>query len=389
METARSLLARRQARYAPGRPPSSTPARVVAQEAAERREAETEELPSGWLRNGKLLYEPHCERRRLAETKRIIDRVAPGPHEDGVVFERLAREAASVEWFLYAKMGKEAFAARRRIIFGTTSRPGSHAGTTAFQGVSLIGFSAGLLGLVDVLATAVTSAAPYDRHEGNYHVFLTGEQAVRDYLSATPEISQMIAEFFRTWLVDGVIMKPDYGLIAEGATGGYSLLRASAERFVVAHEYCHALADKMAIWPLADSSIYGGDGRVREIRADLFATRALVESFPELDGTSAVVALRGGTLAMKAHELLDDALSMIRGTQAVPAPADYLSFRDRSAMLQEAFRSFCIDPNDSRDDPEGIATPAMTADLVWRLSTDGLRAALTPSSLHPMWRRSL
>lgn len=384
---ARTWITQLQAKYGSGNEPSSEPPLTVALNALQQRKSETEAQPNGWLRYKRLLYAPELERARWATSQTIIERSMPGPLEDGGTFERLAREAASVEWWVGRNLDEPTRQALPRVVLGTTARPTSHAGTLGLGGGAAILFSAGLMNLIDILAITSMAARPYLHHDPGYFVFSDDAGKIRDKVRTNPPISNSLTTFFEMWLKQGLTPPADFSLVQEEAMLPYILLRAHAERFIVAHEYAHAL-EKLGLLPLGDE--WGvGQRRLKEIRADIFASRVLVETAARLDETGPSVALRGGVLALKAHELLDSALAMIRHPQASAVSIDYPSFEERSAICREAVQWFWNDARDPGDPCIGAQTAAQVADIVWQESKEALEPVLRRSELHPIWRNPL
>jgi hypothetical protein len=197
----------------------------------------------------------------------------------------------------------------------------------------------------------------------------------------------MLVGFFEAWLHDGRTPEANHELIQDEALLGYLLLRSHAERFVVAHEYAHAL-EKLDLLPQGEN--WGvGRRRLREIRADIFASRVVVESASNLDEAGATVSLRGGILALKAHELLDSALAMVRHSGASMFSVDYLAFDERSAVCREAVQWFWDDQRDPGDPCIGVQTEAQMADIVWQESLPRLEEVLSRRDPHPIWRNPL
>lgn len=107
-----------------------------------------------WLEG--FRYDAATEQARFQRTREIIDRVEPGPHEDGVYLEMLARLAASIEMHLASIALDELVpAALGRVLFGTTGEPRSHASTTLLGDVPVIVMSAGMTSAYYQISKAV------------------------------------------------------------------------------------------------------------------------------------------------------------------------------------------------------------------------------------------
>lgn len=385
---ARGLIQARQQKWPPKQSvQDESPLNVARRAFADRREST---LPHGeWLRAGTFLYTPSFEEARLDRTASVIERVAPGDFEDGLLVEQIARQAASVEMYLISRQFDATVAmAAERIIFGTTAAPISHASCYRVKDIALIEFSQGLLNLLSVAALAVVRAhVPTDPIPG-YKGWSSDLGDVEQYLDTNPGAVDLLVDFFVNWMTDGRPSTSQPLEIHTTLTMPYEILTSFAQRFVIAHEYAHALVDKLGIEVLrSDDSTYD-EPTQKEIRADLFGVVAIGRASGKLDGVAPNVALQGSVLAMKAHELL------LRARQLADQPEDLVgreasghpSFSQRAVLCREVYRWCLPNVNDTKADVGGMTVPARTAEILWRRAVPHIITAIQERGLHPLWR---
>jgi hypothetical protein len=319
-------------------------------------------------------------------------RGSPGPLLDGRALEGVAREAAAVELYLEEVVAQEYATdideALRRTLLGTTARPTSHAGTIKIGGAVVISLSSGMLSLLDALTIGTMTAHPpaHVHEDGFYRTMLT-DADVREHLDACPEAVDVVVDFFLSWLRDGKTPEADHSLVREEHSGLAKLARGHAHRFVVAHEYCHALVDKLKLAPWGDDAT-AGDAYAAEIRADMFALRVLGRSSTTLDNVPANVGMMGAVLAMKSHELLDQALATV-STSGVALPVAHPPFSVRARMCVESYRWFVQDTSDPLQRADGLIVLARIADHIWERAFPRIKELLSSTTLHPIWRSPL
>jgi len=338
---------------------------------------------------GRFLYERGPEENRWQRTTEIIERSEPGPAENGAAFEPLAREAAAVEAYLDSRhFEPDVGAATKRIVLGTTARPLSHAGTSRYQGGCAIMVGAGLDCLLDTFCMATTLS--YQRHAASdkpgYQTFHVTPEAIDAELDQSPSAVTSVAKFFEDWLIRGELVAPDTSLLPQERVLPYELVRAHAKRFVIAHEYAHALVDKLEVPSLVDERPRDLSLRAREIRADVFAVKTLAVTAEHFDGVPANVALQGAALAIKANDTVERLLRRFRLTESA-ALKTHPPLEDRYALCREAYRWMIQNHTDSRMKVGGMLIPAIIAEFLWQ-RVDGMLSAFARDGveLHPIWR---
>ncbi len=394
---ARAYLHRVQASWARGiaRPADLAPLAVARERMAQRvREAVTAD---GYIREGAFRYEAGVERARWARTEQIIERVQPGPFEDGGYLEFLARQAASVELVLAGGLVPGAGPVLDRVVFGTTGEPTSQASTTHVGDAAVITMSAGMVYLMYQLAKAVVlSWKQVPAGEGSAVAFSSRPEDTRAVLDADDTPSGLVEGMLLGWLFEGVARPPESAAPPPAYHPPLTLLINNAERFVIAHEYGHALIDQLAVdvpWMSTSADITAPQ---KELRADLFATVVAIRGAGDLDRMAPNMALQGAMLAMKAHEIADRAIDIARGGDGDPGwtSATHPPFQVRASLVADAYRGLLADPGEAGDPgdagaglgAEALYVAADTAEILWERVRPRLTAALRAGRrLHPLW----
>ena len=124
------------------------------------------------------------EQARWRRTREIIDRCAPGEYEDGNYFAMLAREAASVEMYLdTTDHDLELGTAAKRVLFGTTGHPASHASSRPIGDSVVILMSAGMMYfLYQAAKSVVLSWKPTSAPDGSLTAFSPRSEDTRQVL---------------------------------------------------------------------------------------------------------------------------------------------------------------------------------------------------------------
>ncbi len=388
---ARKYLRQVQAKWAMGVvPPGLVPAIVTARERMARRM--TEAVDEGeFIREGVFRYRAEVERARWARTARIIDRIEPGRFEDGGYLEFLARQAATIELHLTqsgASPAQEPFL--DRILFGTTGEPTDQAMTTRVLDAEVITISAGIVYLMYQTAKAVVlSWKPTESERGVS--FSARVEDTRAVLAADPAPAGLILSMLEGWLFDGKARPPDSVAPPQLYHPPLALLINYAERFVIAHEYGHALVDHMgAIVPEGTGDTVLSPQQV-ELRADAFATLSVAGSAGQLDRVAPNIALQGAMLALKTLEMASQAIDIARGGDGNPAwrSQTHPPFSAREEQVVRIYQQSIQDQADERMDPAPLRLPGETIDLLWELILPRLTAALRSGRrLHPIWQAS-
>ena len=160
LELARNEIRRRQAEFGvlAGASPAGSPLADALDRAVRREASSVREGP--YICDKVFKYPADAEHARWALTRQIIERVNPGPFEDPVFLEMLARQAASVELALHPSDREGAISPQvlSRIIVGTIGQPRSEAYSAAIGNAALIAMSAGMMEFKYQCAKAVVLA---------------------------------------------------------------------------------------------------------------------------------------------------------------------------------------------------------------------------------------
>jgi hypothetical protein len=383
---ARVFLRESQRRAARATPAPETD-KVLALALARTREEENGMVLDGeWLRQGVFKYPVESERRRWARTREILERISPGPHEDPTYVAMLAHQAAAIELVLgdWAGSNGPASELARRIIIGTTALPRSEGSSALVDGTAVIEMSAGMIEVLYQSSKAIVlSWKPVESDEGPIR-FDTAPEKIAEVLDHDPEPTDLLFDTLVAWLYDGRHRVRSPKMPPPRYHPPLKLLINGAERFVLAHEYGHALMDQLA-----------SDGKPlsswdRELRADAFATLAVARSSAELDRLPPAVALQGAVVAMRAHDVLDGAVQIALHGQELGSVSSktHPSFVDRLAVLEQLFLEWADDEQAAREQLPGLQVPARTLAELWRRVTPGLRAQYRAGRrLHEIWSR--
>lgn len=397
LESARKELRRRQAEFGvrAGASPVSDPL-ADALDRTERRE--TDSVRDGpYIRDEVFEYPADTEQARWVLTRQIIERVNPGPFEDPVFLEMLARQAASVELALHPSdhAGAVSPEVLSRIIVGTIGQPRSEAYSSAFGDAALIAMSAGMMEFKYQCAKALVLAwKPLPAAGKNLQSFSIKPEDTEEALDADPYPVTLFCNTLAAWLYQGRPRPSGSMLPPRDRQTPIMMLINGAERFVLAHEYGHVLMHELCVLgqdlptpPAADSAWD------KEFAADTFGALTAVESGQMLDRLPPNMALEGAELAMKTDEIFDSVLDMAIAVHVAErrtsdgAFATHPPFPQRIAILEHLYRQLHPDPAAADDDLPGMRAPAMTLDQVWKRARPQLAAILQSGmALHPVWR---
>jgi hypothetical protein len=395
LEQARQQLRQRQVVWAKG-PPIAPADLAVSDRVIAAAMQKVDERKKAVTREGELVrdsagfrYNAEREEARWRRTEEIIRRVSPGRYEDPVFLEMLARQAASIEYVLKG-LSREDLS---RILLGTTGEPRSEGYSAAVAGQAIIAISAGMMDFMYQTAKAVVlSWKRKTPPQGVLFSFSVRPEDTAEVLAHDPYPTDLFHDTLVTWLYEGRPRAPQSRLPDPGYHPPLALLINGAERFVVAHEYGHALVDQLGIIPLPDQPALDPSAPatpwMRELRADAFAFVTVSESAHELDLLPTNMALEGAVVAMKAHQLFNRAVSIARtgaaGTDE--GSASHPPFERRIAQLQQFYVAGHPDPTKAPKDLPGMLAPGQTMEQLWERVAPRLVAYYRAGRpLHPIW----
>lgn len=344
-------------------------------------------VPDGeWLRQGAFKYPESTERLRWSRTREILERIKPGPHEDADYIAMLAHQAAAIElciaqWPRFTEHNSDLLT---RIIIGTTVAPRSQGSTSLVAGCSVIEMSAGMIDLLYQSAKAIVLSWKRTDPKGKAAVgFSDRREDTEEVLDGNPYSTDLLCDTLATWLYEGR-SRASY---SEAPPDEYhpplKLILSGAERFVLAHEYGHAVMDLLAPQDVPATNWE------RELRADDFATMVVAQSSDQLDLLPPAIALRGAVVAMRAHDVLDAALQIAcHGHETgSTSSSTHPSFETRLAALERFFVEASDDAKMAREQLPDLRVPAVTLGQLWDRIAPLLRAQHRAGRrLHAIWK---
>jgi hypothetical protein len=395
LKAARTELQKEQARWGKGlQEPTGDITQAALDMVTKREGALIEDGP--YLREGVFKYEVQTERDRWAATRALIRRTAPGPYEDPNYLVLIAREAASVEWFIENTGGGEpAEEVINRIVIGTTGAPQSEGFTRPVGGsTAIIAISAGMIDLLYQTSKAVVlSWKENPAPEGTSVAFSGRRDDTIAVIDANPYPVELLRDTLATWFYEGFPRAKDSTTPPPQYHPPLSILIKGAERFIVAHEYGHAFMDVLGLLGPDGSRVLPpppANGPERELRADLFATVAVAQSARRLDHLPPNMALQGAIVAMKAHQVFLRAVGIAMNGVPIPdqGSESHPPFDARLKQLQDWYVKNHPDPKAAQEDLGAMRVPAETVELLWERAQPQLLAQfIAGRQVAPIWRQ--
>jgi hypothetical protein len=369
-----------QAARSSGRPPADA---LAVARRYETIRAASSTIDGDDYRVGVYRYWRPTEDERRARTSRIIKRVQPGPYEDGQHLESLAREAAAIEMTIAPDPdGSWLGQLVSRVLLGTTDEPRSHAATGRRGDAVFIRLSAGLLDFLDLSALCfVLALKPSTPPPDAGSSFSARPEDTAAMLDEDPVVVNLLHNALAGWLCHGSISTDEVVAGNQGSRRFAGMVRWFAQRFVVAHEYGHALHLLGAPIP-----IDGESPRAKENRFD-FNAAALVFRSARADRVQPNIALQGAVLAMKSQELIDRALILAYGgdESALEPLATHPPFLQRLQQIYDFYAEEIKGRSDPQLEPAALTVPADTVELIWERVKPKLQQSLEDRLLHQIW----
>ncbi|WP_158580747.1 ImmA/IrrE family metallo-endopeptidase [Cellulomonas rhizosphaerae] len=385
LNAARSWLRLNQRKFAQIHPEGGLDGHRVALARVDERERAA--IPDGDdVRVEGFRFGAASERDRLERSRVIIDRIEPGPYEDGIKLEILARQAAPLELALLDletdRVTRPIARALDHVIIGTTGWQRHDAVTSKVGGGSAITFSDGMMTAYYQSAKAVVLAWP----------LVTGTDGL-EYLSTRLELMAagldrdgapvlQLEEVLGNWFYSGrPLPQRSVPPASEQRRRGLTVLTACMERFVLAHEYVHAVFDQQgAPFPGEEPA----SAIEREVRADLVAAQLVMGSASVWDRFAPNMSLQGALLAVRIHEVVQEALTIAGRPEAAPSDT-HPPLRDRLAMLVDLYRED-VHQEGTDLDVRGMLYATQTLDELWSRARVPLGEWLTSDRpFHTTW----
>ncbi|ROS27909.1 ImmA/IrrE family metallo-endopeptidase [Cellulomonas sp. PhB150] len=329
------------------------------------------------------------EQARLDRTRAIIDRIEPGPHEDGIKLEILARQAATLELALLEldphhdpDEGMRPIArALDRVILGTTGWQRHDAVTSKVGPASVITVSDGMMTAYYQSAKAVVLAWPLMTGDDGLEYLSTRLEVMAAGLDRDASPVLQLEETFGNWFYSGrPLPQRSAPPASEQRRRALTVVTACMERFVLAHEYVHAVFDQQAAPFPGDEPASAIE---REVRADLVAAQLVMGSAITWDRFAPNMSLQGALLAVRIHEIVQEALTTAGRPEAAPSDT-HPPLRDRIDMVVDLYREQVHREGDL--DVRGMLYATLTLDELWRRARVPLRAWLTSDRpFHATW----
>jgi hypothetical protein len=388
--------------------PKRTEKEVLELTLKQARLREEQSIRKGeFVRVGVFRYPAQLEELRWRRTRDVIQRVVPGMDEDPVYLEMLARQAASIEVVLrqehISSPNPKASALLDCVLLGTIPDLSWQAGKVAAGDYSLVVLSNGFISfLYQAAKSVVLSWRPIKAKPGSTYSLSTRPEDIEYVLSRNPDAQEMLYKTLYDWLFKGYPRAVGYDPPPSQYVPALEVLINHSERFVIAHEYGHALLDKLASiealprdhasWP-------------KEYRADKFAFFFEVTSASQLDQLPPNVALQGGLFVLSVLDVLRKALDIVRcgdvrkdeGSKSHPPTQERIKFLKELYRQQvgidlkynvpiegELGQSKAIDLG-----IEGALIPGNTLNLLWdRIQHRFLEARQKGIKLHRIWGKT-
>jgi hypothetical protein len=370
---------------------------------ADKREAQAM-YKGGFIYEGALKYPEEMERLRWQRTRDVIRRVVPGMDEDPVYLELLARQAASVEIILRQELSgspnTKSSALCDHILLGTIADLDPEAFSRPAGDCSMVVLSSGLISfLYQAAKSVVISWQPTSAESGTSYSIRPAREDVESVLSKNPYPSDLLQKTLDAYLFEGYPRAVGYDPPPPEYQPFLAMLVNLSERFIIAHEYGHALLHQLAsagVLPAERTSW------PKEFEADSFAFFFNAMSGWEIDHFPANIALQGGFFVFAVLEVLRKALCIVRhgevekdmGTESHPPT------QQRIELLKNMYlREVGIDVkynlpavNQAGHDKtidlaiQGALIPADTLGLLWgRIEHRYQQAHSQGEKLHPIW----
>ncbi|MEO5883520.1 MAG: hypothetical protein ABIQ06_13965 [Caldimonas sp.] len=332
-----------------------------------------------------LRYPAATEPVRWARTREILQRSSPGPDEDGVYLEMIARQAASIEVILRREHSGEPD--RRmaqicdRLLLGTLPSMNPAAYARSHGDFHFVQIAAGLIDYAYQCAKAVVlSWKPVPPAPGGRFGFKGEAQDVEEMLAADPAPLRQLRRTLENYLFEGRPRPEDSEAPAENYQAPLLLLTNFNERFIIAHEYAHTLYEAL------DLVIREGGPSAEEFAADVHAFHLVAESGHVLDLVPPNMSTQGAFFVLTALDVVQRALALAGpvGASAGPVAGHGLAAQ-RLAVLRECYlRTVSSEDGDLSIRPALYA--ANTLELLWqRLLDQGLAADWSGRALNRIW----
>ncbi len=359
-----------------------------------RRYQKAAESAGKYLRIGCFKYPPKLEKLRWHRTEDVIRRVRPGIDEDPKYLAELAREAASLEIVISkAHTGSPDPMLLNRcdhVLLGTTAELEVDASSEQKAGFVLVLLRNGLIEFLYQAAKAVVlSWRPMRPKPGISGRMGVSAADVEKVLQRDHSTLECLSRTLHAYMFRGQPCPVGFDLRPQPKhVPPLSLLTIFNERFVIGHEYGHALWQDLNA---AYTRPAGISEWADEFTADFFAWFFTTISAAELDLVPPNVALQGGFFALYALEILRKTRDLIefgsiqqdKGTKSHPPNQQRIDFLKKLYQQQNFGTTAKFDL-----DLEEALIPAKTLEYLWsRIEHQFVDAFHQGRQLFPIWQR--
>jgi hypothetical protein len=357
------------------------------------------------VRRGVFRFNRRNEKERIERAEDVVRRTQPGPFEDPRYFAILAYQAASIE---------AAWMGRRNVfdnfVLGTIHSPvvNGSTSTTGLSGCAVVILHSALMDFLYQTAKSVVAAIDPVRSKDGASAVSADIDLKRIGASLTEESPAVrrLRETMEAYFINGYPRATVDEPVEATHSPPLQLLISLAERWVIAHEYGHALAfeGNVDFEPDPHNPFWA-----EEFFADQQATVTTVLSAAKLDALPPDISVSSALFAVAALDVLRRAQLLARSGREQPddGSATHPPFVERAqGVVATLRRYFDVGPPSStsldltfvvrKETPEthgfdaerarGAYAFANVLFEVWRHAKNGLAESLRQRGLHPMWR---
>ena len=342
-----------------------------------------------FYRIGIFKYPAQLEPIRWQRTYNVIKRVNPGVDESPVYLAMLARQAATVELIItnFGLADKKLCDACDRILLGTTAEPSMNSECLPQFDSSWVILCNGLIDFVYQAAKAVVlSWRPKPPDPGATVSLGSTISDVESVLAEDERPLKLLLHNLHSFLFLGQPRPRKYNPPSPIYHPALSQLTNCNERFVIAHEYGHAVFQQLrAVGALDQYS----ENRSEELDADQFAFVATLNSSSQLDLIAPNCALQGGFFVVQCVEIIRQAVNLVRHCKTGEDKGDGVHPPNsvRKTFLEKLYNNQHLESEGRYNlDLEGALVPAQTLEYLWNRICDlFFHMGELGFELHPIW----
>jgi len=362
-------------------------------------------IDSDYIRGNGFKYPVASEQLRWQHTREIIKRTNPGGYENPYYLNIIAREAAAIEMVLRNELNEasnERMATlTEHILLASTGEPFVTANAESIsvathQDFVLIFISSGLIQFLYQAAKAVVlSWKPKTPPPGRTSVFGCTPEDIEAVLAKDPYPVELLLGTLKAYFFEGFPRDPTSRKPKEYYELPLSLLINLAERFVIAHEYAHALLH-IPLLRQDDVIPYLSATRKwdKEHQADVLAFWIVLSSAAQYDLLPPNIALQGPLFALQAidilreakHILLDGEIMIDHGSDTHPPTNLRIQLLKR--WYQDLYQLEGVNQTleEVNQTLEGALVPSNTLHILWKHTIPKLEAWRGSAQLHDIWK---